>query len=96
MPNRFSEGRNYKDRKGIVIQRLWVFEFRDPVLDFREVSELRVPPNLIYAGTVKRQVSIDTGFKQTERAIFPHVIPMGYKLELLLSEYLKKLCQYCQ
>ena len=36
-----------KNRKGIVIQRFWVFEFRDPVLYFRDVSELRVPPNLI-------------------------------------------------
>ena len=46
VPNWFSEGRNYKNRKGIVIQRLWVFEFRDPVSYFRDVSELRVPPNL--------------------------------------------------
>ena len=36
-----------------------------------------------YAGIVKRHnvcnsdVSINTGFKQTERAIFLHVIPMG-------------------
>ena len=38
---------------------------------------------LTYVGTVKRHnickrhVSNDTGFKQTERAIFLHVIPMG-------------------
>ena len=36
-----------------------------------------------YAGTVKRHnvckrhVAIDTGFKQTERSIFLHVISMG-------------------
>ena len=39
-----------------------------------------------YAGTVKRHnvykrhVAIDIGFKQTERAIFLHVISMGQKL----------------
>ena len=44
--NWFSEGWNYKNRKGIVIHRLWVFEFRNPVLYFRDVSELRIPPNL--------------------------------------------------
>ena len=37
----------------------------------------------LYAGTVKhhsvckRHVSIDTGFKQTERTIFLHVVSMG-------------------
>ena len=46
--NWFSEGQNYKNHKGIVIQRLWVFEFSDPVLDFRDASELRVPPNLVW------------------------------------------------
>ena len=37
---------------------------------------------MAYAGTVKqfvckRHVAIDTGFKQTKRAIFLHVISMG-------------------
>ena len=36
-----------KNRKGVVIQRLWVFEFSDQVSDFRDVSDLQVPPNVI-------------------------------------------------
>ena len=39
----------------------------------------------------KRHVAIDTGFKQTERTIFLHVILMGLKLQLLPSTFLKKL-----
>ena len=54
-----------------------------------------------YAGTVKRHnvrkrhVVTGTGFKQTERTIFLHIISTGLKLQLLSSEFLKKLCQNC-
>ena len=46
---------------------------------------------LTYAGTVKRHnvckrhVSIDTGFKQTERAIFLHVIPNRINIRTALK-----------
>ena len=53
VPNWFSKCRNYKNCKGIVIQRLWVFEFRDQVPYFRDVSELRVPPNLSLSDLIK-------------------------------------------
>ena len=57
----------------------------------------------LYAGAVnrhnvcKRHVAIDTGFKQTERTIFLHVISIGWTIGLLLSNvYLEKLRQNCQ
>ena len=70
MPNWFSEGRNYKNRKGILIQRLWVFEFRYPVLYFKDVSELRVPPNL----TLRHQIIL-----QAPRVDPLHHVGLTYK-----------------
>ena len=49
------------------------------------------------AGTVKHQnvckchISLDTGFKQSERAFFLQVVSMWKKFDLLFNIYLKKL-----
>ena len=79
VPNWFNKCRNYKNHKGIVIQRLWVFEFRDPVLYFRDVSELRVPPTLRF-GFCKFQILQTQSFhcsKSSHRFLVRDFFVMG-------------------
>ena len=44
----------------------------------------------------KCHITIDTGFKQTERTVFLRVISIGLKSHLLSNVYFKKWCPNCQ